>query len=84
MARDNVLYIGHTAIACFNCVSVEYFMQRARRWEMLIEKLQEISSDVGFNGFAERGLNQMMFLCRLRSVDVGGAGLLVEYCKQIL
>jgi hypothetical protein len=51
---------------------------------VFIEKLQEIPRDVGFNGFAERGLNQIMFLWRLRFLDGGEEGLLVEYSKETL
>jgi hypothetical protein len=47
--------IKHAACANFKCVSVEYLVQKTCRWEVFMEKLQEIPSDVGFNGFAKRG-----------------------------
>ena len=56
LVRYNALDIRHAAIANFNCVAVEYFVQTTCRWEVFIEKLQEIPRDVGFNGFAERGV----------------------------
>jgi hypothetical protein len=54
VARYNALYIRQAAIANFNCVKVEYFVQRTCRWDVFIERLQEIPRNVGFNGFAER------------------------------
>ena len=42
VARYNALYIRQSAIANFNCVTVEYFVQRTCRWDVFIERLQEI------------------------------------------
>ena len=39
VARYNALYIRHAAVANFNCVAVEYFVQTTCRWEVFIEKL---------------------------------------------
>ena len=39
ISSHNVLYIRHAAVANFNCVAVEYFVQRTCTWEVFIEKL---------------------------------------------
>jgi hypothetical protein len=84
VARYNALYIRHAAIAKFNCVTVEYFVQRTCRWEVFIEKLQEIPRDVGSNGFAERGVEPDTVSLAPSFLRCGGEGLLVEYSKETL
>ena len=47
-----LLYIVHTTIAYFHCVSIDYLVQLVVFWEVFVEERYELSSDVAFDVFA--------------------------------
>ena len=59
----NLLFeVGHATVADLECVTVEDFVQHMTFRKLLVDDLQERSSNVGSHVLAEGGLYQRMFL----------------------
>ena len=54
MAIYNIFDIGHTAIAQFKCVSIEYFVELMVRWEAFVHCLEERFANICFYVLGER------------------------------
>ena len=55
-------YVIQAAIANFYIVLIQYFMQFMMAGKVFVYKFKELMAYISFYGFAERGLNQMIFL----------------------
>jgi hypothetical protein len=72
VARYNALYIRHAAVANFNCVAVEYFVQTTCRWEVFMARsCRKFRAMLVLTDLLNGGLKQIMCLWRLRFVDGG-------------
>lgn len=75
---DAGLHAWHASVTNFNCLAIEYFVQRVVRREMEIQESKKFFSHVRFDGVAEWGVKPYDFPTSVSSPSLVATGFVTK------